>query len=73
MRRYKELQEKGIEGDFESVKQNLGSRDHIDSTRKDSPLKQADDALLLDNSDMTVEEQMEWFKDVYDQTLRKII
>ena len=73
MRRFKELQEKGIQGDFESVKQNLGSRDHIDSTREDSPLKQADDALLLDNSDMTVEEQMEWFKDVYEQTLRKII
>ena len=73
MRRFKELQEKGIEGDLESVRQNLGSRDRIDSTRKDSPLKQADDALLLDNSDMTVEEQMAWFKGVYEETLRKII
>jgi len=73
MRRFKELQEKGIEGDLESVRQNLGRRDHIDSTRKDSPLKQADDALLLDNSDMTVEEQMAWFKGVYNETLRKII
>jgi cytidylate kinase len=72
MRRFKELQEKGIEGDFESVKQNLGSRDHIDSTRADSPLKQADNALLLDNSDMTVEEQMEWFKGVYDETVKRI-
>jgi cytidylate kinase len=72
MRRFKENREKGIAGDFESVKQNLGSRDHIDSTREDSPLKQADDALLLDNSDMTVEEQMDWFKPVYDETLKKL-
>jgi len=64
-RRYKELLEKGMEADFEQVKANLAKRDHIDSSRNDSPLKQAEDALLLDNSDMTLEEQMIWFKEVY--------
>lgn len=60
-RRYKELIEKGMPADFKAVKANIEKRDHIDSTRDDSPLKQAEDALVLDNSDMTVEEQMDWF------------
>ena len=64
-RRYKELIEKGMEVDFEQVKANLAKRDHIDSNRKDSPLKQAEDALLLDNSHMTLDEQMIWFREVY--------
>ena len=60
-RRYQELKEKGMNGDLEEVKKNLQKRDHIDSSREDSPLKQADDALVLDNSQIAVEEQMEWF------------
>ena len=66
-RRYKELREKGMEADFEQVKANLAKRDHIDSSRADSPLKQAEDALLLDNSAMTLEDQMHWFREVYGQ------
>lgn len=73
MRRFKELQEKGIDGDLESVKKNLATRDHIDSTRQDSPLMQAEDALLLDNSHMTVDQQMDWFRDVYETVLKKRI
>ena len=64
-RRYKELIEKGMPAKFEDVQKNLAKRDHIDSNRADSPLKQADDAILLDNSEMTPEEQMIWFRDLY--------
>jgi cytidylate kinase len=64
-RRYKELIEKGMKVEFEEVKSNLAKRDHIDSSRADSPLKQAEDAILLDNSEMTLEQQMVWFSEVY--------
>ena len=64
-RRYNELIEKGMEADFEEVKKNLAKRDRIDSSRADSPLKQADDALVLDNSQMTLEDQMVWFRNIY--------
>jgi cytidylate kinase len=60
-RRRKELEEKGIEEDFEKVKKNIADRDRIDSGRETSPLKQAEDAVLLDNSYMTIPEQMAWF------------
>ncbi len=55
-RRHLELQNMGMTADFESVKQNLLERDEIDSTREVSPLKQADDAILVDNTDMNKEE-----------------
>ncbi len=61
-RRYRELVEKGMKADLEEVRKNLQKRDHIDSTREDSPLMQAPDALVLDNSKITVEEQMDWFR-----------
>jgi cytidylate kinase len=64
-RRYKELIEKGMPAEFEDVRYNISKRDRIDSSREDSPLKQADDALVLDNSAMTVEEQMEWFRETF--------
>ena len=63
-RRYKELKEKGIDTDFETVNMNIEKRDHIDSNRKISPLKKAGDAIVLDNSNMTVPEQMEWLKEL---------
>lgn len=66
-RRYKELIEKKMPAEYEQVLHNISTRDRIDSTREDSPLKQADDSLLLDNSDMTVEEQMVWFRDLFSQ------
>lgn len=58
-RRFKELEQKGIEATYESVKSNLLSRDHIDSTREDSPLRKADDAITIDNTHLTPEEQLE--------------
>ena len=60
MRRYKELQAKGDDVTYEEVLANVRHRDHIDSTREDSPLRQADDAILLDNSRMTPDEQDAW-------------
>ena len=67
MRRHKELIEKKMPADYDQVLHNISTRDRIDSTREDSPLKQADDALVLDNSDMTVEEQMDWFRKKFSQ------
>ena len=64
-RRFKELLEKGMPATLEEVRANLEKRDRIDSTREDSPLKQAEDALILDNSHMTVEEQMDWFREQF--------
>ena len=64
-RRYRELIEKEMAADFDEVQKNLEKRDQIDSNRADSPLKQAEDAILLDNSEMTLEQQMIWFKELY--------
>ena len=59
-RRVDELRAKGLDVSFEEVLANVRQRDHIDSTRKDSPLRKADDAIELDNSNLTIEEQQEW-------------
>ena len=59
-RRFKELQEKGMPADFDDILKNVVERDYIDSHREVSPLRQADDALLLDSSNMTIPEQNEW-------------
>ena len=59
-RRYDELKQKGMEADYEDILKNVQERDYIDSHREVSPLKQADDAILLDNSSMTIPEQKEW-------------
>lgn len=59
-RRYDEFKMKGKEVPFEEVFKNLQERDFIDSNRKESPLKQADDAIILDNSEMTIEQQLLW-------------
>lgn len=59
-RRYKELMEKGEHADFKSVLDNICQRDYIDQHREVSPLKKADDALILDNGHMTREEQNAW-------------
>jgi len=64
-RRYKELQEKGQKADFTEVLKNINDRDHIDQNREVSPLRQAKDALILDNSHMVPDEQMEWFKETF--------
>lgn len=59
-RRYDELQAKGMPADYEDILKNVQERDYIDSHREVSPLRQADDALLIDNSHLTREEQQQW-------------
>jgi len=61
-RRYDELVQKGMPASWDEIAQNLAKRDHIDQTREESPLRQASDAIVLDNSNMTPDEQMEWFE-----------
>jgi cytidylate kinase len=63
-RRYKELMEKGVNIEFQDVLNNISERDTIDSGREISPLKKADDAYVLDNSNMSVSQQMEWFREI---------
>ncbi len=58
-RRYLELQEKGQEVAYEEVLKNVQQRDQIDSTRKDSPLTQADDAIVIDNSTLNTQQQFD--------------
>ena len=69
-RRFDELTEKGEQVDFEDVFENITSRDHKDSTRADSPLTQARDARVLDNTNLTQSQQytivMDWIKDLID-------
>ncbi len=60
LRRYEELREKGDEVSLEEIEQNIIDRDRADQSRTISPLRQAEDAVVLDNSYMTLEEQMEW-------------
>ncbi len=63
-RRFKELEAKGLKADIEEVKKNLQERDYIDSHRETSPLTRAADSFLLDNSDMTIEQEILWTKGV---------
>lgn len=64
-RRLKELEEKGMAADYESVLANVIDRDHIDETRAESPLRKAPDAVVLDNSDMTPAMQHEWLLNLF--------
>ncbi|HTO16746.1 MAG TPA: (d)CMP kinase [Edaphocola sp.] len=67
-RRFLEMQEQGQNINLEDVKHNLQMRDYIDSNREESPLRQAEDAIVLDNSDLSPEEQLKmalkWAKDI---------
>ena len=58
-RRFKELQAKGEKVSFEEVLANIKHRDHVDTTRKESPLRKADDAITIDNTHLTIEEQVD--------------
>ena len=69
MRRYKELMDRGDDVTYDRVLKNVESRDYIDSTRRDSPLVKAEDAIEIDNSDMGLEEQ---FERIYNLILRYI-
>lgn len=64
-RRYKELMDKGVPATFDEVLANVVKRDHIDETREESPLRKADDAVVLDNSEMSVEQQNEWLLSLF--------
>jgi cytidylate kinase len=63
-RRFDELIHKNIEVDFEEIRQNIIARDIADENRDISPLRRADDAIVLDNSRMTVAQQMEWVMEI---------
>ena len=63
-RRYKELKEKGVNVEFKDVLSNIAERDMIDSGREISPLRKAEDAYVLDNTEMTVSQQMAWFREI---------
>ncbi len=65
-RRLEELLAKGEQTTYEEVLANVKKRDYIDSTREESPLRQAPDALVLDNSNMTIPEQKQWLRDKFE-------
>ena len=68
-RRFKELMAKGDNVTLEEVYENVVSRDKADMSRAISPLRKADDAIVLDNSHMSVEEQMAWFDEQYQRVI----
>ena len=70
-RRYDELRAKGEEASYESILENVKERDRIDSGRAISPLRKADDAILLDNSHMTIPEQKAWLLEQFHSIINK--
>lgn len=71
-RRFDELNAKGMPAKFEDILKNVEERDYIDTHREVSPLKQAEDAIVLDNSNMTIPEQKAWLMALFEKTLAKI-
>ncbi|HAH76898.1 MAG TPA: (d)CMP kinase [Prevotella stercorea] len=66
-RRFKELETKGMPADFDEILQNVEQRDYIDTHRETSPLRQADDALVLDNSHLTIADQKVWLMEKFNE------
>ncbi|OFY41789.1 MAG: cytidylate kinase [Bacteroidetes bacterium GWF2_40_14] len=66
-RRYKELIEKGENANYEDVLQNIVQRDFLDENREAAPLRRAEDAIILDNSKMSIDEQIVWFDKIVSQ------
>ena len=64
-RRYDELKAKGEQASFDDILKNVEERDHIDQTRAISPLRKANDAILLDNSHLSIPQQKEWLRKQY--------
>lgn len=64
-RRYDELKAKGMEANFDDILKNVQERDYIDSHRATSPLRKAEGAIELDNSNITIEQQQQWLYDQY--------
>lgn len=69
-RRYDELKAKGEEAGFDEILKNVKQRDYIDQNREVSPLRKADDALLLDNSHMTISQQKEWLAEQFEKVCK---
>ena len=69
-RRYDELKGKGMEADFDEILKNVEERDYIDSHREVSPLRKADDAIELDNSNMSIAEQKQWLMDRFNEAVK---
>ena len=69
-RRYDELQEKGMPADFEDILKNVEERDYIDTHRETSPLRQAEDAIVLDNSQLTIPQQKAWLMEQYQKAIK---
>jgi len=69
-RRYDELNAKGMPAKLEDIQKNVEERDYIDTHREVSPLRQADDAIVLDNSDMTIPQQKEWLMEQYQKAIQ---
>jgi cytidylate kinase len=68
-RRFDELSGKGVSVDLEEIKNNIIARDLTDENRDISPLRRADDAVILDNSRMTIKQQMVWFEELLEKYL----
>ena len=68
-RRYDELKAKGMPADYDDILKNVQERDYMDSHRAVSPLRKAEDALLLDNSEMTIAQQKEWLMEKFNKAL----
>ena len=70
-RRYDELQQKGMPARYDDILKNVQERDYIDSHREVSPLRKADDAIELDNSNLTIDEQQQWLLHQVDKVLQQ--
>ena len=68
-RRFKELEAKGMPADFDEILKNVEQRDYMDTHRETSPLRQADDALVLDNSHLTIAEQKAWLLEKFNERI----
>lgn len=69
-RRYLELQQKGMPADYEDILKNVTERDYIDSHRAVSPLRPAEDSVILDNSNITIAEQKQWLLDLVEKNTK---
>lgn len=70
-RRFDELKQKGMPADFDEILHNVEQRDYIDTHRETSPLRQAEDAIVLDNSQLTIAEQKQWLLRQYQEVAEK--
>lgn len=68
-RRFDELKAKGQDAGFDEILENVKQRDYIDQNREVSPLRKAEDALMLDNSELTVEEQKKWLLEQFNKVV----